>query len=229
MNVLAVDTSLRACSAAVRRDDGEIFAAFRAMERGHAEALMPMIADVVARSGLGWPQLKRIAVTTGPGTFTGVRIGIAAARGLALATGAALFAQTSLAVLAAGAIARRDSRADAMLALSDARRGECYAQVFRGDARPLSDARLLPLAKAVSLLPEGTRSVVLCGSAAHALAESASDALPAIAAIDDREPEAAALAMMAAGAGWTSLDAKPLYLRPPDARPQPGMALPRRP
>ena len=89
MRILAIDTALEACSAAVL--DTELGAVVAresmAMARGHAEALMPLIARVMEEGGLDFTQIDRIAVTTGPGSFTGMRVGIAAARGLALATG----------------------------------------------------------------------------------------------------------------------------------------------
>src|SRR3954464_3523204 len=89
MRVLAIDTALEACSAAVL-DTERPQAAVREshlMARGHAEALMPLVARVMDKAGLDFKQLDRIAVTTGPGSFTGLRVGIAAARGIALAAG----------------------------------------------------------------------------------------------------------------------------------------------
>ena len=87
MLVLAIDTALAACSAAVldTADGGILASESLPMTRGHAEALMPLIARVMADSGTGFPDLDRVAVTTGPGSFTGLRVGIAAARGIALA------------------------------------------------------------------------------------------------------------------------------------------------
>ncbi|HEY6669359.1 MAG TPA: tRNA (adenosine(37)-N6)-threonylcarbamoyltransferase complex dimerization subunit type 1 TsaB, partial [Methyloceanibacter sp.] len=94
MNILALDTSMGACSAAVLRDDGaarHLVVREALMARGHAEALMPMIAEVMAEAGLDFAALGLIAATVGPGSFTGVRIAIAAARGLALVTPAKLY------------------------------------------------------------------------------------------------------------------------------------------
>ena len=96
MNVLAFDTCLGAVSVAVRWQgpggDWLTRHAHEARERGHAERLMPMIAEVMEDAGLAFSDLDRIAVTVGPGTFTGVRVGVAAARGLALASGVIVYA-----------------------------------------------------------------------------------------------------------------------------------------
>ena len=104
MNILAFDTCLGAVSVAVRRRGagGEWLMrhACETRERGHAERLMPMVAETMAAAGLAFSDLDRIAVTVGPGSFTGVRVGVAAARGLALASGIAVVGATSLAVMA---------------------------------------------------------------------------------------------------------------------------------
>src|SRR3972149_1695867 len=105
MNILALDTSMGACSAAVLRGDGaarRLFARQETMARGHAEALMPMVAEIMEEAGLPFAALDLIAATTGPGSFTGVRIAIAAARGLALVTHAQLFRTASLSGMAKG-------------------------------------------------------------------------------------------------------------------------------
>ena len=83
MNILAFDTCFDACSVAVRRDDGAVIAERVLMRRGHAEALLPMIERTMQAAGLSFGDLERIAVTHGPGTFTGTRVGMAAALGLA--------------------------------------------------------------------------------------------------------------------------------------------------
>src|SRR6204780_5030620 len=87
MRVLAIDTALEACSAAVLDTEQGIVTAHESlpMVRGHAEALIPLIARVLEKSGLDFAALDRIAVTTGPGSFTGLRVGLSAARGIGLA------------------------------------------------------------------------------------------------------------------------------------------------
>ena len=87
MLILAIDTALDACAAAVLDTEaGKLIAQeSQGMKRGHAEALMPLVGRVIARSGIGFADLDLIAVTTGPGSFTGLRVGLSAARGIALA------------------------------------------------------------------------------------------------------------------------------------------------
>ena len=159
MNVLGFDTATAATSACVLRADGEAFEseldATRLLERpAHACELMPAVAHVLSRSGLGWPELEVIAVGVGPGTFTGLRIGVATARALAGANGLELRPVSSLAALAAGI------EGPLKLPLIDAKRGELFAALYEGDeerwqpvavppdelARRLRDARVAPLA-----------------------------------------------------------------------------------
>ena len=101
MRILAIDTALEACAAAVLDTAQGIVLAREsiAMTRGHAEALMPLIERVMVKSDGGFAALDRIAVTVGPGSFTGLRVGIAAARGLALAAGKPAIGLTTLAAL----------------------------------------------------------------------------------------------------------------------------------
>ncbi len=106
MRVLAIDTALEACAAAVLDTErGKLASESLPMVRGHAEALMPLIARVMAQADMPFSALDRIAVTTGPGSFTGLRVGISAARGIALAAGKPAFGLTTLAAYAAPYIA----------------------------------------------------------------------------------------------------------------------------
>ena len=132
MTLLGLDSSTSAASAAVVRDDGEAFDRTPATERlgrppAHARELMPAVADVMERAGVGWGDLDAIAVGVGPGTFTGLRIGIATARALATAAELPLRRVSSLAALAAGI------DAPLRLPLIDARRGELFAALFEGE------------------------------------------------------------------------------------------------
>src|SRR5919204_2428098 len=120
MRVLAIDTALEACSAAVLDPDGGITASESlAMTRGHAETLMPLIARVMNGARVEFAQLDRIAVTVGPGSFTGLRVGIAAARGIALAAGKPAIGLSTLSALAAPHVAARSDHV--ILAAIDAR------------------------------------------------------------------------------------------------------------
>src|SRR5262245_58363004 len=146
MDVLAFDTCMAACSAAFLRSgkDGDRFSRFARMERGHSEALFPMIKAVMDDALVTFAELGTIAVTRGPGSFTGVRAGIAAARGLALATGAAIVTATSLEVMALGCLDQlgQKGRAAGFLVAHDARRGELYVQSFDADAAAISEPAL---------------------------------------------------------------------------------------
>jgi len=140
--ILAFDTALGACTAGVWRD-GTVLAEERAvMAQGHAEALMPMIERIMAKAGTAYEALDRIAVTVGPGSFTGLRVGIATARGLAMASGKPAVGVTTTEALAASAM---DTEAR-VLSVIDSKRGDTYAQMFSAEGASqivnLNDARL---------------------------------------------------------------------------------------
>ena len=138
MCVLAIDTALAACAAAVLDTDrGAIIASETlALTRGHAEAVMPLIARVMDLARIEFRELDRIAVTTGPGSFTGLRVGISAARGIALAAGKPAIGLSTLAGLAAPHIAEDDTMT--VVAAIDARHDHVYLQVFGPAARKAS-------------------------------------------------------------------------------------------
>jgi tRNA threonylcarbamoyladenosine biosynthesis protein TsaB len=131
VNVLGFDTSTAAATACVLRSDGEAFEAEPPVERlfeapAHASELMPAVDRVMRAAGLGFGDLDALAVGIGPGGFTGLRIGIATAHGIALGSGVALHPVSSLAALAAGI------EAEVPLPLIDARRGEVYGALPGG-------------------------------------------------------------------------------------------------
>ena len=233
MNILALDTCFDACSVAIgveiggagERREGD----FEHRHEGHAEALMPMIAAAMGRAGLAFDAIDRIAVTRGPGTFTGTRIGIAAARGLALATGAGIVTATSLEVMARQAAASlADLMADEVLAVvMDARRASVYVQVFEADGiRALGPPWLLSIEEAVRLEP--ARELVCVGSGAELVATAARTARRGIEAqLPDLTPEAATLLAMAIDMAPQPGPPAPLYLRPADAKPQAGKSIER--
>jgi tRNA threonylcarbamoyladenosine biosynthesis protein TsaB len=222
MNILALDTSMGACSAAVLRAGGDtraLFARRDEMTRGHAEALMPMVAEVLAEAGLEARDVDVIAATLGPGSFTGVRIAIAAARGLALVTDAKLFGTDSLTVMARVALTRGGDPKGPFAVAVDARRGMLYFGLYDATGARLDGPRLVSPDDAVGLLPETLRVAV--GSGAPILAEAASaqgrDVEPKLTTL---QPSAARLAEIALEARETCAILRPLYLRPPDAKPQ---------
>jgi tRNA threonylcarbamoyladenosine biosynthesis protein TsaB len=233
MNILAFDTCFEACSACVaRRRDGdvvELAAALERFETGHAERLVPMVDEVMQWAGLAFVDLNRIAVTVGPGTFTGTRIGIAAARGFALVTEVALAGVSSLAVMADVAIRELGKRRheESFAVAVDARRGEVYAQLFGAsglDAR--SAPMLLPVEEAARLGSNGP--LLIAGSGAAAVAEAAaSEGRHAAACLPGLLPDASALARMAGELVPASAQLAPLYLRAPDAKAQAGKVIAR--
>jgi tRNA threonylcarbamoyl adenosine modification protein YeaZ len=221
MNILALETSMGACSAAVLRGDASraLFARQVSMERGHAEALMPMVAEVMAEAGLDFHDLELIAATTGPGSFTGVRIAIAAARGLALVIRVKLFGIDSLTVMARAARGNGIA-ADAPFAVAvDARRDMLYFGLYDAQARRLEGPLLIAPDKAAGMLPIELHCAV--GSGADLLAGAAHRCGKAIEVeLPELQPSAATLAEIALESGETTPVLRPLYLRPPDAKPQ---------
>lgn len=233
MNILAFDTCFGACSVAVGRDVGHeachFEQAFERRQSGHAEALMGMIERTMAAGGLRFSALDRIAVTTGPGTFTGTRIGIAAARAFGLATGVALVGLSSLAVMAeelAGDVAATQGTEDLMIAV-DARRGQVYAQIFGAGGLDAKSAPLLVTVLEAARMG-GSGPIIVAGSGAEAVAAAAAGAgRLASARLPELEPDASRLLALAPRLEPQAAPPRPLYLRPPDARPQDGKSLAR--
>ena len=219
MRVLALDTALDACAAAVldteRRD--LVASETQPMSRGHAEALMPMVARVMDAARLEFSDIDRIAVTVGPGSFTGVRVGIAAARGIALAAGKPAIGLTTLAAFTAPHVAA--GFAGTVVPVIDARHGQVYLQVFGPGGRAVIAPRLAAVREAV----EQARSrapALITGSAADLVAAEwpASDPPPTV--VTAGAPEIGWVARLGAAAQEDRALPKPLYLRAPDARPQ---------
>ena len=227
MRVLAIDTALEACSAAVLdTEQGGVSARESLpMVRGHAEALLPLIARVMDSAGLEFAALDRIAVTTGPGSFTGLRVGIAAARGIALAAGKPAVGLSTLAAYAAPLIA-----ADAtvpVVAVIDARHDHVYLQVFGPGGRTVVTPRIASLREALRAAATGAPRLI--GTAAEMLAAAwpADQRAPRL--VDARRaPDVDWVARLGAAATDTGVPPKPLYLRAPDAQPQNAAQLARR-
>src|SRR5712671_1526496 len=227
MRVLAIDTALGACSAAVLDTDlGAVIASeSTVMFRGHAEAVMPMIARVMDQAGIDFSSLDRVAVTTGPGSFTGLRVGIAAARGIALAAGRPAIGLTTLSGFAAPHIAEDDTKS--VVAVIDARHDHVYLQVFGPGGRTLVPARIAPLREAVRAAMSGTVRIV--GNAADLMATSWPSAQSAPELVEQcAAPDIGWVARLGAAATEGHSPPKPLYLRAPDAQPQDAARLPRR-
>jgi tRNA threonylcarbamoyl adenosine modification protein YeaZ len=191
--VLAFDTSAAHCAAALLLPDGRVLTRLEPMEKGQAERLMPLLEELLREAGLGWSDLTRLAVGTGPGNFTGVRIAVAAARGLALGLGIPAVGITRLEALAYG-LPRP------ITVVEDARRGEVYVQGFGTET---SEALLMDS----SDLAHVVETAHVTGSAAGPAA------LPAAV------PLAEAMARLAAARDLPQPRPAPFYLRGADAAP----------
>ena len=224
MRILGFDTATSACSAAVW-EDGRIAARrFEPMSRGQSERLMPMVREVLSEAGADFPDLDLLAVTTGPGAFTGLRIGLAAARGMALAGDLACFGVTTLDAVAAGVSETERQKANVLVVL-DSKRAEVYAQAFRSDLRPLSEAQALMPADLAALTANGegdANRVLVAGDGAGQVIQALKDkGIEAVLSTAPGVPDAATVAAIAAERWSPDQPAeplRPLYLRPPDAK-----------
>jgi tRNA threonylcarbamoyladenosine biosynthesis protein TsaB len=227
MRVLAIDTALAACSAAVLDTvfGGVIAGESQPMVRGHAEALMPLISRVMQRSELAFTDIDRVAVTTGPGSFTGLRVGVSAARGIALAADKPAVGVSTLSAYAAPHIA--DDKLNPVIAVIDARHQHVYLQVFGPGGSIVVAPRLAPLSEAVRAAAEARSRIV--GSAAQAVADRLPNGAPTPLCVDPRDaPDIDWVARMGAVLPEGQTPPKPQYLRAPDAQPQNAAQLPRR-
>ena len=226
MRVLAIDTALGACAAAVLDSQaGAILAAESiGMMRGHAEAVMPLIARVMDAARSEFVELNRIAVTVGPGSFTGLRVGISAARGIALAAARPAIGLSTLSALAAPHVAARTG--DTIIAAIDARNEQVYFQVFAPNGTTIVTPRLDRLRAAVRAVPVGP--TVITGSGAMLVAAHWPSGSPVPRVEDHAAPDIGWVARLGAAAQEEGAPPKPLYLRRPDARPQDAGRLPRR-
>ena len=222
MNILAIETCLAACSAAIRGDGALRAHRHEVINRGHAEALVPMIEAVRNEAGLAYADLDLIAVTVGPGTFTGIRTGIAAARAFSLAAGVPVIGFSSLHALAAGAAAAGAvGPSEAVLAAIDARRGEVYVQSFGPGLSPKGPPEICSLSEAVAGAPAGPGAIVGTGGTLLIEGLSAAGSTLTLTASPD-QPEARIVAQLAEDQGLptgaAAAPVRPLYLRAPDAR-----------
>lgn len=226
MRVLAIDTALGQCGACIlETDDPEPLSRESiAMERGHAEALLPLIDRVVSRAEGSFSAIDLVAVTIGPGSFTGLRVGIAAARAIGLAIPCPVVGVTTLSALMAPLLDHAPGRL--VVAAIDARGGRVYVQAIAPSGRLIIQPSVLTAREVVRSL--GSGPVVAVGSGAAAVV---SDALavgldaqvhPALPV-----PDLAWVARLGAVADPDEARPSPLYLVAPDARPQDGARLAR--
>lgn len=228
MKILAIDTACSACSVALAVDGTVVASDSAAMARGHAEALMPMVQSVMAQSsmaqaGRAFSTLDLVAVTVGPGSFTGLRTGLAAARGIGLAQNIPVAGVTTLEAVAAAAARGAASASDLpILVVLETRRADLYVQRFgpssdRG-VKPESETLALPAEAVLSFIPE--TGALLAGDGAERLLAVASPALRRRVKHAETAclPDAADVAAIALARAETPLAAAPLYIHPPAVR-----------
>ncbi len=232
MRVLAIDTAAGACSAAVWHDS-VVHQRLVELSRGHAEALLPLLLATMADAGCSFRELDLLAVTIGPGAFTGLRVGLAAARGLALASRLPCVGVTTLAAVAA-AVPPAEAAGWPLLVVLDSKRADLYAQLFTAGAA-VGEPALISPAGLPGLLsgaqPLAAAAVAVAGDGtAMALPALAAAGVPAAAVSSPGYPQAASVAAIAAVAPAGSLPPPvPLYLRPPATGPQQRPAVAGRP
>jgi tRNA threonylcarbamoyladenosine biosynthesis protein TsaB len=173
MIVLAIDTAAPRLALALLKADGSVDTLLEPMAQGQAERLFPALGELLGRNGVGYADLARIAVTTGPGSFTGLRIGLSAARGLGLALTVPVIGVPSLLALSLSA------QCNPIAVLLDARRDEAYVQTFSGPAIPIRPPALLSTAEARALVPPGAETITSPNVDMAALARFAATADPA--------------------------------------------------
>ncbi|RFC62933.1 tRNA (adenosine(37)-N6)-threonylcarbamoyltransferase complex dimerization subunit type 1 TsaB [Fulvimarina endophytica] len=212
--VLAIDTSLDDCSAAIAAGGGDRIVAARTerIGRGHAERLPGLIDGVLAEAGAGFRDIAMVAVTIGPGSFTGVRVGVSAARGYALALGIPSVGISSLHAMAEGV-----RTTHAVLAVHDAKRGEVYALLLGADGSILSPPRALAPESIGDMLAGIDGPIDLTGSAAEMILGTLPHHETMISSARS-EIDIATVARLACGSVGVEA-AKPLYLRSADAKP----------
>ena len=206
--ILALDTCLTACSAAVL--DGETVRAARseAMPRGHQERLAPLVRELMIDAGVGFPELTRIGVTVGPGSFTGLRVGLAFAKGLSSALSIPCVGVGALEALAYG-------QPGFVVAVIDARREQVYVQMFADGAALMAPDALTAqdaMARLAELYAGGPATLI--GSGAPLLAPI----LPTARVLTPEGPDPVAVARLAQRGSAPTHPPRPLYLRAPDAK-----------
>ena len=208
MLTLVLDTALNACSVAVARDGFILAHASEPMQRGHQERLAPMVEAVMLRSGVAFDALERVGVTVGPGSFTGLRLGLAFAKGLSLALDIPCIGVNSLEALAAG-------RPGFVAAAIAAKGEQVYLQAFL-DGAPLSAPDVLDTAIAAARIAElwPGAEATLVGSGARQICGG----LPSAGIDDAQAADICAVARLVEGRPSLAGRPRPLYLRAPDAK-----------
>jgi tRNA threonylcarbamoyladenosine biosynthesis protein TsaB len=210
MVLVAIDTCFGACSVAAASGGRILAGAYEERRTGHAEAIVPMIDQVLAAGGIAPHAIKTIAVTRGPGTFAGMRIGLSAAQGLQLATGAVLIPLSSLWAIGQRVLAQRGAGGRPLAIAVDAGRGQVYFELLDAGGRPVEGPELLMVEEAERRA--GRAGAVIAGSGARLLANSEASWASGVV-----EPEASAFALAALDCPVATEVVTPLYFRPADA------------
>ena len=207
MKLLAVDTALGACSAAVLEGEKILAHRFQEMVRGHAEALAPMVEETMREAAISFARLDRLAVTTGPGTFTGQRVGLAFMRAMKVALKIPLIGVTTLEAMAFATGAERAA------AIHDAKRAEAYLLLWDQGEIVLTSV-VMPFQEALARIAR-FGPCMLCGTGAIAAQSALGEDFP-LSAI--RQPDALWVGRLALTRPATDIPPAPLYLRAPDAK-----------
>lgn len=224
MITLAIDTTAHLCAACIydSNDDRVLGLVVDDIGRGHAEHLFPVIGRAMDMAGMTYQEIERLGVCVGPGSFTGLRVGVSAMRGLSLALSVPLVGITVFEALAETA-----SKHEPLLVVLDARRGEIYTQLFDTQGHPAGPPAALSVEAALALAVDS--HAALTGSGAPILVDLAADANGTPAVQDDAAAaDVAVIARLSARREPDDNPSRPLYLRSPDAKPQTGFALTRR-
>lgn len=225
MIILAIDTASTLCAACIWDADTErqLGRTVEDIGKGHAERLMDIIDQALVEAKLTYANLGAIAVSVGPGSFTGIRVGVSAARGLALALGVPAYGVTTLAAIAETARAQFPDRR--ILAAIDAKRDELYVADYDADGHS-TGATILPHSDIAALNRDPPP--ILAGSGAAQIAATLGIDAANIVDGDATTADIAIYARLAASDRIENSPPSPFYLRGPDARPQGGFALPRK-
>ena len=226
MRILAIDTSCGAASVAAFEGATRETLASRVMPMrlGHADALTPLVQSVMAEVDGGFASLDAIAATIGPGSFTGIRIGLALARAFGVALDKPVIGVSTLVAFAAPLLA--DARPGIIVSAIDARHGAVYYQTFEASGRPLFAPRVGSPLEAIRSVGAGPAR--LAGDATEMLAVEARRASLPYEAYPAAYPDIVAVARIALAADPTASPPRPLYVKPPDAKPAAGEAIARR-
>ncbi len=221
MHILAFDCAGGQCAAALTIDGKTIARDCLSVDRGHAQALVPLLQSVLQSAGLGFSDIDRFAVSTGPGSFTGIRVALATARGLSLGTGKPAVGVTCFEAYAAAALrveaVFRIAVPPRLLVAIESRRASCFVQMFDGAVACGGPGMVEPAEIGAWGGAAGERAVVLAGNAAWRLAPF----LPAALSMGDAQGEIDPVMVARLGAEKpVGMSPAPVYIRAPDAVPR---------